>query len=1034
MSKWRKLLCVAPTTLCGSPGFQDPLTAVVMDNANVQLSTEEEALHAMAANPLCHRFLELCKCVRSILRRMYCSEEAAHLLQSRLSTIIVLIGHPQRGLIALLSAQAASAAGSGKKKSSKSSNNASSHDGSMITIKDYHFAGLERVLSRAARYLLRFTKRKDYMFHILVGLTPLIRFEVYDYDLVNEFNALAAHWGFAKVFIALPTLSSLTPSGEIQNTGDPAGTYFQAVSCDLRNHVNIARDNVGEHAIIEQTSQQQQQLSAEESLQQRNDPESAYNREMRQKLIAQELDQVSQYIHEMERVVLDAVSTCQNSASTAIIRTILNENKIFADIWLKCVNSTSSGGGNPFADVSIEQLGQVVRDYGQSLIAAVDSQQTSTNNNHDAQNHEYIQKLRAFDEASIFIEVLIRTCRLSDRYVKLSDFGRCTRRFCSDPEQFVKQLGNLTAESGLLVCPPMATPCWNYEDCPCSKIFAVDPASGHQQEQQPLHHHHSIVESFDSVSGIMWGHPHEPAQLLNFLVSTHNSVTVNVTVKHVRGPRHVGKTSKLLHLVHNSLPVGTDVLWVDCTGVRTAADMYAAFNSQLFINFTNIGTTSDSKHRILHGVDDTYENAFEELMALLRPGAVIVMDNLFIDDAGVIAESKESIRAAVDDILSAFLGDLMRRCEHIIDSRVRITMTPIPLSILVVTDDDHLDVNNAVTRTLSSTVTQHHQYKGSHSHSHSHSHGHGHGHGEDNSLVGVFLMAPLAYEVATGFACELFTPDPTALALAGQCLPGLMIRLARHIDIEVLRNIAREHQHTVHHQQHVSELPKSVYTHMSECVARELNEDETLCATCLLRGIPPFHDNLAWELCREAFSNDILRWKVAFMGLRATGWLSHRADRGYIVPATAMVRPVDSVALYGFSISATMQWAAYIVHWTNELVAINHNANGSCVLIGFDAQFLHIQNVFDILITTSKEQAGESSKKGIDSSETKMENEFRPLSTHFDIDDPVMIARRVSAMLVNNVSAVLAHRFSLTESVKLVHIICEFVSQQESSK
>jgi hypothetical protein len=740
---------------------------------------------------------------------------------------------------------------------------------------------------------------------------------------------------------------------------------------------------------------------------------------MRQKLIMQELEQINNFIQEIERNTLNTVSVSSSTLfslasieyRTHIAKVILGHNPHIAGLWTHC-------GGGENGTVVIEHLGQALRQFRLSesvTSSSVKTKDASTNSygrtgdtvTSDMPNTtngtNYVQKLRAFDDSSTFIEVLIRTCALKDRHVKIEDLGRCCRQFSSSSEVMLQQLSQLAPESRLCVCPPLVIPCWKYVNCCCSRLFCEpDGRSGGLELSGSAS---ECAGLFDAATGIMWSSSSELQLLQEFLISTgaqmggHGGIVTKpgfndetnstVRIKRVRGPRHSGKSTKLMYVAHN-LPAGTDVLWVDCTHVRTIADMYASFNSQLFICFGNVEGNS--------GYDD-YDESFLKLMSLLRAGSLLILDNLFIDDS-YVTESVPSIHAAVNDLI-VFVGDLKRKCDHYRFS----------ISVVLVNDNDIASLDDCISTSLFNSVGQ-----------------------------GSFTIPPLAPEVALTLAKEVFAVDPAALVSASGCLPGLMVHLAQFVDVEVIDNMARDRRAYTAAEAYLSQENSSLAArHVAECIARELDSDETLCGTCLLRGIAPFQDSLAWELCREAFDNDVLRWRIAFLGLLESGWLMLRADRGYVVSASSMVRPIDTVGLYGFNISPTMQWAAYLVHWAGELVYMNRACIDEFALISgasraettirypyallaFDAQFLHIQNVFDLLLSSSE------------SSGTVTQNSVTGESSEVMIDHPSMVARRVACMLVGNVNAILSHRFSSPDSVKIAHLICEYVFKQQSSK
>lgn len=113
------------------------------------------------------------------------------------------------------------------------------------------------------------------------------------------------------------------------------------------------------------------------------------------------------------------------------------------------------------------------------------------------------------------------------------------------------------------------------------------------------------------------------------------------------------------------------------------------------------------------------------------------------------------------------------------------------------------------------------------------------------------VMTPLSDEAATSLASALLPVDPDSLKKAGANLPGLMSILAQTSSLGTIREVCRSWDAKP------GDLA-AVEAVIAEGNANELTNEESLCASCLLRGLAPFDASVGWDLSKTVFGDDIV--------------------------------------------------------------------------------------------------------------------------------------------------------------------------------
>ena len=187
-----------------------------------------------------------------------------------------------------------------------------------------------------------------------------------------------------------------------------------------------------------------------------------------------------------------------------------------------------------------------------------------------------------------------------------------------------------------------------------------------------------------------------------------------------------------------------------------------------------------------------------------------------------------------------------------------------------------------------------------------------------------FVVPPLSYKPAMALARSLQPVDSEALVLAGRYLPAEMVFLHRFCSLKTIRSIAamrtKEDRdaaggtggagaasasgpgeasaakpkdsnngpgfaHSLAPGASVRRLWDAATNLILKDMLAHMSPDERLAASAIIPGTPPFGEGCAWALCREVFSGDLLRWRLAFRGLVRCGWLLQMGDFGLVTMA-----------------------------------------------------------------------------------------------------------------------------------------------------
>jgi hypothetical protein len=166
--------------------------------------------------------------------------------------------------------------------------------------------------------------------------------------------------------------------------------------------------------------------------------------------------------------------------------------------------------------------------------------------------------------------------------------------------------------------------------------------------------------------------------------------------------------------------------------------------------------------------------------------------------------------------------------------------------------------------------------------------------------------------------CVLQLPnqDNEALKAASAKLPGLLTALARTCSLRSIREIAFSMSKCKanHSAAHVYALARA----MIQTFVATLSNDERIVATHINTTWTYFDESLSWSMCKDIFHDDLVRWKVAFLGLVRAGWISFDTYLGYKPSYLAsLVQP------YIVSLSSEKLHSKYLLHFANEMCRVN---------------------------------------------------------------------------------------------------------------
>jgi hypothetical protein len=198
-----------------------------------------------------------------------------------------------------------------------------------------------------------------------------------------------------------------------------------------------------------------------------------------------------------------------------------------------------------------------------------------------------------------------------------------------------------------------------------------------------------------------------------------------------------------------------------------------------------------------------FEKAVQNMMASCQPGSVVVFDN--VDNANL-----NPAGIAFETWLYEIIDELLK------PSDVKITF--------VIVTEKPMSVANHLTKRVEVTA----------------------------------LDSGLAIELAEA----IFPARPNLLVEASGSLAGRMVRLANLCSLNTLRYVCQIKNLAATAEVDINSASDIVLTG----VATDLSPEESLCASCLLKGLAPFDEALAWSFCKEAFDHDITRWSFAWQG------------------------------------------------------------------------------------------------------------------------------------------------------------------------
>jgi hypothetical protein len=419
----------------------------------------------------------------------------------------------------------------------------------------------------------------------------------------------------------------------------------------------------------------------------------------------------------------------------------------------------------------------------------------------------------------------------------------------------------------------------------------------------------------------------------------------------ITGARLSGKSCRLLHCVHtevmNKEENNRDYIWIDFDGVTNEMEGIARIACTLYL-----------RRCLQYGVHGHKWQAFEQelssFMSGLRLGSVIVLDNVRLRHQRLhgIGTSKMAVLDSFDKSKQAKLLSFFRRLMDSLNVHCR------SLSIIIVTDSPEVlmrplgqsgsnakhnlspvHANRGPTSSLSKSSNKN----------------------QDTAAFNIHFLdtvhiGPLSNEAATtlidavspGYGCV----DRDALKLASGNLSGLLCELVASCPMRTIRKTANTLQECVVGAAELdSESSRGVNSNKLEAVRlfalseamqqtyfHSLSEDERLLASILDTNWSYFDECFAWNLSKDVFRNNLLRWKLAWNGLLTAHWLNHDdIELGFKCSyLSSLVQPVCS--------SLTPQQIyddLYLVHLAQEMVRMNDLCGDWCCGLEYFGRYIH---------------------------------------------------------------------------------------------
>lgn len=362
---------------------------------------------------------------------------------------------------------------------------------------------------------------------------------------------------------------------------------------------------------------------------------------------------------------------------------------------------------------------------------------------------------------------------------------------------------------------------------------------------------------------------------------------------HVFGPNKVGKTSRVLMLCHQ-VKTSRSVLWADLYGVSSWEEGAARVASQL-----SLRSCCDR---------DAFLEAYTILLITAGKGTVVVFDNI--------------------DVRSKPLQDFL---EDLVTCTNKVSNIP-ALTYVIVTNgifDTTSPKLSAATFVFKST----------------------------------FKMDPLPVERASHLVDRmklslsmLPTVNPKAIVTAGRGLPGLIYPLISLFPVRSIKKLAKivesGKKKLTFNKWGYPEGQDEDFSLAVTYVLRDLCNDEVLLAACVqFLQSSLIDDALAWALCLPAFGGDKIRWRIALLGLKESGWLAAVGDLGYelcFLATLAKPKMFSSRLSAASKVTPASQELLYYMYWTETLKTLNADVekDSAVVLSAINSFYPHINALF----------------------------------------------------------------------------------------
>jgi hypothetical protein len=447
------------------------------------------------------------------------------------------------------------------------------------------------------------------------------------------------------------------------------------------------------------------------------------------------------------------------------------------------------------------------------------------------------------------------------------------------------------------------------------------------------------------TNGTKWNVPAFPMHLKKvFFARTERNALIELLstsgLVGICGPSNVGKTTRLLSLIHSgALSAARDICYIDMDRICTDTDAVTRIASEL--NLTKIRSMPDLLLRV------------KDLLSTYRPNSVIVLDNVDIFPPTTSNARRYKQATMMDDsyrylsILTQILGllgefsDEKRFCVCVVSHEMESITESVTSFRQVFTV--HPLQKDVAAQFIESTI-------------------------KDSPLTSLKSSTSLlsSFSSSSSFDWDCIV-DVDALYDAAGGLPGHLLTMLRWCSTANVRTLALANNvnhsvyatttttnlsHHIHHelgmqakliqQKVIADAAVQVFKH-------DLSHDERLLACCLYTHTQHFDAKLCWNMSREVFGNDLIRWKIAFDGLLALRWLVHRGELGYCVSCIAsLITPTTP------AISEQELYDNYILHWVENLVHIDElasragSANSSALALEyFSGHLAHYKQVFE---------------------------------------------------------------------------------------